>query len=188
MTATESARATDGFEPVHWPDPPLQMLVLSFQTNVQIVRRAVLHVRQDGTQGRRIAFRLTRRHPVWVHRTCFDCALEEGLGRRPVTPLAEVEIDDLAMLVDGAEEVVPVLRELDGGLVHAPASTDWQTMGACGRDEAWGKGLDPVGELLTPASIALHPDPFLWSIGMQVPYLSTTQRNPDSHPYKLITR
>ena len=104
----------------------------------------MLHLGQAGAQGRRVALRFVRRDPRWRHRTGVNRCLEKGLGCRRVALGAQVDINNLAVLVNRTEEVVPPFSDLDVGLVDAPAMTDRGTVGVCRGDEVRREGAYPI--------------------------------------------
>ena len=53
-----------------------------------------------------------------------DCADEEAPGRTGIASSGQVDVDDLAELVDGSVQVTPHAPDLDLGLVGQPAITD----------------------------------------------------------------
>ncbi len=124
MAATESSCPTNRFKPAHWSDPPFQMLVIPFQPIVEVFRGAVFDVRQQGAHGRWIAFCLIRRHRARGYCGCLQGACEKGFGCGSVTPVAQVDIDDLPIFIDRPKQLVPACPDLDVGLIHAPTTTD----------------------------------------------------------------
>src|SRR5688572_19368482 len=62
-----------------------------------------------------------------------------------VAPTAQVDSDDLPVLVDRPVAIVPPLGDRDRGRVNAPAPIDWGAVCPCRRDETWGEGAHPVG-------------------------------------------
>jgi len=53
-----------------------------------------------------------------VHR--LQCLAQEAVCRARVTAVQQHEVDQPAMLVDGAEQVLPLSTDLDIGFVHSP--------------------------------------------------------------------
>ena len=70
--------------------------------------------------------------------------LEEAAGRPPVTLGGDKDIDDLAQLVDGAEDVAPPAGDLHVGLIHVPAVPDGVPAGPGGLGEQRRKPLHPA--------------------------------------------
>jgi len=59
-----------------------------------------------------------------------DRLLKEGGRRRRVACLAQVDIDHLAVLIDGPIGVDPAASQADVGLIDRPAGADTMTMRA----------------------------------------------------------
>jgi hypothetical protein len=49
---------------------------------------------------------------------------QEALGSREVSPLAEPELDRVAVAVDGTVEIPPLASDPDVGLVDMPSASD----------------------------------------------------------------
>ena len=111
---------------------------------VQVLGRPVLGLGQDGAQRRRVALGLVARDAGGRHTGRGDGALEEGPRGRRVAVIAQVDVDDLAVLVDGAEDVPPAPADLEQRLVHPPPGARSGAVRAGGLDEAGREGLDPI--------------------------------------------
>ncbi len=144
MTTTEIVRPAYGLERAHRAYPPFKMLVIPFQPIVQIFRRAMLHVGQESAQGRRIAFCLIRRHLARSYCGGLQGTCEAGFGCSSVTPVAQVDINDLPMFSDRPKQVVPVFRDLDIRFIDPPSATNSGPERLGCRGEARGKGSDPI--------------------------------------------
>ncbi len=156
MPVTEIACATNGFEPAHRSYPPLAqrapLLVIPFQPVVQIFRGVLLDVWKQRAQGRGVACGFAQRAPGRHLRrgraTRLNGCLEKRLGCDRVAPVAEVDFDDLPVLVGRPVQVVPVLCTLDIGLIQTPAPTDCGPMRACCINETrrcpQGQGAHPI--------------------------------------------
>jgi hypothetical protein len=68
---------------------------------------------------------------------------EEQPRRIGVPARREVDVDDLAELVDGPEQVAPGPSDLQVGLIDAPAITDQVLSGPRGLGELRGEPMDP---------------------------------------------
>jgi hypothetical protein len=64
MPAREHVGRTQLLEPAHRPQALLEVAVITLQAIVEVVRRAVLHRRQDGPECRRVAAGLVSRDPL----------------------------------------------------------------------------------------------------------------------------
>ena len=80
-----------------------------------------------------------------LHRcvVCVEHSREEPSCRSGVAPRGDVDVDDLAVLVDGAVDVPPPAGDLDVGLVHEPTITNAVTAGPCGIREQRREPLHP---------------------------------------------
>src|SRR3712207_7108540 len=65
------------------------------------------------------------------------------MGCRGIPAVAEVDIDDLPMVVDRPEQIPLASTDLEIGLVHAPSPTDGGAVPARRGDEAGGEGAHP---------------------------------------------
>src|ERR1700722_12259629 len=72
-----------------------------------------------------------------------QCLAQEAVCRTRVTPVQYHEVDQPAMLVDGAEQVLPLSTDLDMGFVHSPG--------------AQAVALIPADALFELRRVALHP-------------------------------
>ncbi len=75
--------------------------------------------------------------------TC-AASCEKRLGCCRMAATTQIDIDDLALRIDGPLELAPALADLHLRFIHPPATANWQALCTSGRDEVWGKGLDPV--------------------------------------------
>jgi hypothetical protein len=67
----------------------------------------MLHGQGEPTQGRWIAARLVGDDAPRRDARRHDSALEEGLSSPGVAPLADIHVDDLALLIDGSVGDLP---------------------------------------------------------------------------------
>ena len=70
--------------------------------------------------------------------------VEEPPCRRGVSPAGDVDVDDLAVLVNGAVHVTPDTGDLDVGLIDEPAVPDVMATGPGRVDQQRGETLDPA--------------------------------------------
>jgi hypothetical protein len=131
----------------------------------------VLGRRQEGAQRRRIAFRLVARDAGGHHGGRGDGTVEEGASGCGVAMVAQVDVDDLPVLIEAAEEVAPASTDREQGLVHAPARPDRRAVLACRVDEARGERLHPVVDRARVDRDAALGEPF--------GHLSVTQAEPE---------
>ena len=123
--------AVDGaerFEVEHRPGNPFDGAMVLFDDVVEVFDLAHqdLHVAAS-------VDRIDRRHvgAALVHRDLFRIAVrshgvvEEALRRSHIAFGREQEVDGLSLLIDGAVQVFPDAFDLNVGLIHAPAATDW---------------------------------------------------------------
>src|SRR3954462_5182071 len=104
----------------HRPYAALEMLVIPLQTIVEILRIAVFSRRQDRTQSGRVALGLVAGDPGGHHVSRGERSLEERLRGSGAAMRAQKDIDVLAVLVDGAEQVAVPPANLEERLVHSP--------------------------------------------------------------------
>ena len=55
---------------------------------------------------------------------CGKGAPEEGAGRGGIASIAQVHVDDLAVFVNGSEQIPPAPADLEQGLIDPPFGTD----------------------------------------------------------------
>ncbi len=120
------------------------MLVIAFEAVVQVFGGAMLGMRQDGAQGRRVALCRIRRDARRCDATRVNRRLEERLSGSSIAPVAQLHIDNLPVLVDGTDEVVPTRADVDLGLVDPPAPPNHGAMRSGCRDKARCKHAHPV--------------------------------------------
>ncbi len=68
---------------------------------------------QCGGESGRIAFCLVRCDPCWCDATPLDGFLKERARSGRIAPVAQVDINDVPMLVDGAEQIAPAAAKLE---------------------------------------------------------------------------
>jgi hypothetical protein len=144
MPTTELVRADNLLESAHRPDPPLQVLMVPFESVVQLRRGAMLRLGQHGSYDLGISLRFIRCKLGWLDVTGFNGLLEEGVGRSRIPTIMEVDINELAVLVNCPINVPPASADRQIGLINAPAMTNREAMHARRRNEAWGERADPV--------------------------------------------
>lgn len=72
-----------------------------------------------------------------------DDGVEEAPCRGGISPLGYVDVDDMAVLVNGALHLAPPPGDLEVGLVNEPAAPDVITTGPCRVDQQRSEALHP---------------------------------------------
>ena len=80
--------------------------------------------RKDGSQRWRIAGSFIGDHSPWGDTRLPKRSLEKGPGCGGITPLAEVDVDYLPILIDRTITVGPMPLQSTVSLVHSPFVTD----------------------------------------------------------------
>ncbi len=131
-------------ETAHRIEPLLEMLVVPFQSVVQVLRGPVLRLWQNGPEGRWIALRLIGGHSYRRDFGLSNSAFEKDLGSFSIAPLREVGVDDLASLIDGAVDVGPFAIEAGVRLINPPCAANRVPVGPGGVLEQRQEALDPA--------------------------------------------
>src|SRR3712207_2592443 len=120
MAADNGVSRRRMFEPAHRPQSLLEVAVIALQGVVQVSGALMLDARQDHPQCRRVTPRPVGDDAFWCTACPSDGTFEESPRRSSVTPLAEVDVHDLAVLVDRPIAVGPSAIEAAVRFVHAP--------------------------------------------------------------------
>jgi hypothetical protein len=120
MAANHSLSASRMLEASHRPKPLLEVAVVSLQTIIEVLRAAMLRAGEDSTNGGRIARRFVGYDALWHFACPGDLTFEERLRRSSVAPCAEVDVHDLALLIDRPITVGPSALEAAVSFIHAP--------------------------------------------------------------------
>jgi hypothetical protein len=104
----------------------------------------MLDTRQDRPQRRRVTPRPVCDDALWCTAYPSDGTYEETPCRISVTPLAEVDVYDLAMLVDRTIAVGPSAVEAAIRLIHVPLPAYRPSVRASSLREQWQEALDPA--------------------------------------------
>jgi len=120
MAANHSVSGSRMLEASHRPKPLLEVAVVSLQTVIQVLRAAMLCAGEDSTNGGRIARRFVGYDALWYCACPGDRTFEERLRRSSVAPYAEVDVHDLALLIDRSITVGPSAVEAAVCFIHAP--------------------------------------------------------------------
>ena len=126
-----NGRARERLEPGHRRTSSLDRAVVLLDEVVEILVRPYLHVAPAGVftaqQPQRTPARhmTVERHFAWnARRARGERLAKERLRGRDATVAAEQEINRLALLVDGAVELVPLRFDRDIRFVHSPRGAD----------------------------------------------------------------
>ena len=126
-----NGRARERLEPGHRRTASLDRAVVLLDEVVEILVRPYLHVAPAGVftaqQPQRTPARhmTVERHLAWnARRARGERLAKERLRGRDATVAAEQEINRLALLVDGAVELVPLRFDRDIRFVHSPRGAD----------------------------------------------------------------
>ncbi len=87
----------------------------------------MLDARQDRSYCRRVTPRPVGNDALWCTVCPADRTFEESLRRSGVTPLAEVDVQDLAMLVDRPIAVGPSAIEAAIRFIYVPLPAYWHS-------------------------------------------------------------
>lgn len=111
---------TGGLESHHAPLSLAGRLVRILGTVVEIPVLAVFHTGQDFAQRRPRAFQLIRdNHPRHAGQTLEQLA-EKPLRRLLISPALYEDIEDVAVLVDGAPQIVPLPVNGEKDFIQVP--------------------------------------------------------------------
>lgn len=91
-----------------------------------------------------VAFGFIGCHARRRHATPFKGVLKEGAGGCAVAPIAEIDVNDLPMFINGPKDIPPTCVNLQVGFIYPPALTNRRAVGTCRGDEAWREGLEPI--------------------------------------------
>ena len=124
-------------EAAHRPQSLLKVAVIALQSVFQVSRAPMLDAWQDRPQRRRLTPRPVGDDALWCTVYLSDGTYEETPCRFSVTPLAEVDVHDLAMLVDRTIAVGPSAAEAAICLIHVPLPAYWPSVRAGSLREQW---------------------------------------------------
>jgi len=128
MAVADDLSTSELLEAAHAARSSLEMLVVTLDRLLLCLPSDMLRFRHDSLQRGWIGRRLVRRNTLRAHVGSRDGLREEGRGRRRIVRLAQVDVDHLAVLVDGPVSVDPVAGQPDVGLVHSPTATNAMAM------------------------------------------------------------
>ena len=121
--ADQSVRRPLCSQAAHWSKPGFERAVVALHVVVWLLLGVVKRFRDqlidDARQGSsQVGGHLTRTPKG------FQCDLKEPCGRRDVAPLRGIDVDDLAVLVQGPVDVAPDTGNFHVGLVYEPPVAD----------------------------------------------------------------
>ncbi|MFT5267008.1 MAG: hypothetical protein ACI88C_000430, partial [Acidimicrobiales bacterium] len=140
--ADQSVRRPLCSQAAHWSKPGFERAVVALHVVVWLLLGVVKRFRDqlidDARQGSsQVGGHLTRTPKG------FQCDLKEPCGRRDVAPLRGIDVDDLAVLVQGPVDVTPDTGNFHVGLVHEPPIADSVTTRPRRVDQQRREALDP---------------------------------------------
>jgi hypothetical protein len=91
-----------------------------FGSIVLVLLRAVNDRRQHASVGRRVAAHLVRDQTPWRPALPFQQLAEEALGRTPIAPWLDEDVDHVAVLVDGPPEILLAPVDVHEQFVQVP--------------------------------------------------------------------
>ena len=124
-------------EAAHRPQSLLKVAVIALQSVIQVSGAPMLDTWQDRPQRRRVTPRPVGDDALWCIAYPSDGTYEETPCRISVTPLAEVDVHDLAMLVDRTIAVGPSTVEAAICLIHVSLRAYWPSVRAGSLHEQW---------------------------------------------------
>lgn len=183
------------FEVEHRPGHPLDGAMVLFDDVVEVFDLAHQdrHVAAgvDRIDRRLVGAALVHRDLLWLA-VSSPGLIEEALRRVHVTLCRQQDVDGLAiaMLVDGAVEVLPDALDLDVGLIHAPAAADWALV-FTGHllDRGQETNLPPIDRRMADRRAALFHHFFQVSVAQRICYVpaNADQDHIDrkAHPFEV---
>ena len=115
----DGAQRADRLQAAHRPKPRLESSMVGLHPVVAVLLQDVTSTRNEFVEHPRIHRRPVGRH-LDRRRAVRQRAGEERPRRRAVATLRDQDVDDLAVLIDGAVEVGPPAGDLDVGLIDEP--------------------------------------------------------------------
>ena len=119
MNGQESLRLTWRFELSHLSFSLPRRLVRDFGAIVLVLLGAMADGRHDAPMRRRIASQLVGDQPTRHAALTFQQLAEKPFGG-PVATRLDEDVDDVAILIDGTREILPLSLDRDEDLVQVP--------------------------------------------------------------------
>jgi hypothetical protein len=91
-----------------------------FGSIIFVLPSAVNNTRHHAPVGRRVAAKLVRDQTPWRTALPFQQLAEEALGRTPIAPWLEEDIDHVTVLVDGPPEILLATLDVHEEFVQVP--------------------------------------------------------------------
>ena len=117
---TKRCACAGGLEPSHLALALAGRLMREFGPIVLVLRRAVHDRRHHATVGRRVAAQLVGDQPAGHTALAFQQLPEEAFGRVPITSRLHEDVDHVAVMVDGAPEILLAPLNGDEQFVQVP--------------------------------------------------------------------
>ncbi len=111
---------------------------------VEILRCAMLDVREYGAESRGIAFGFVGGHPCWPHTRLIDRVLKECLRCPGIAALRKVSVNHLPILVNRAIDVGPLPVQTGVRFIDAPLHANRSTMRTGSFPKQREEPLDPA--------------------------------------------
>src|SRR4051794_16714883 len=131
MPCTDDLSTRERLETTHRPRPPFQMLMVALDALLHHLAFDVLDLRQDCGERGRIDCRPVSHRNRGCDLSAFDGPCQERGGCSSIPRGTDVNVDHLAILVDGSEGITPPARDPDIRLINTPLVAD--TMAARSR-------------------------------------------------------
>ena len=116
----ESLRLPGRFEPAHLSLALSRRLMRHLGTIVRVSVRAMSDGRHDRSVRSRVAAQLVGDQPPRLTLLALQQLAEKTCGSPTVTTRLDEEIEDVALLIDGAPEIVPLSLDGDEDFVQVP--------------------------------------------------------------------
>jgi len=137
MSANNNVSGRRMLEAPHGSQSLLEMTMIALQSVIQVSRAPMLDTWQESAQRRRVTPRPVGDDALWCTVYPSDGTYEEAPCRFSVTPLAEVDVHDLAILVNRTIAVGPSAVEAAIRLIHVPLPAYRPSVRAGSLREQW---------------------------------------------------
>ncbi len=144
MALAHDLCAGERLEAAHRPRPPFQMLMVALDALLRELARDVLDLRQDHGECGRIDRRSIRCRQSGRHMSALNRPRQERCGCGSVARWANIDINNLAFLVDRAQRITPPAGNPDLCLIDTPPLPDTTATRARGFLIERSELLDPI--------------------------------------------